>query len=321
MSGREEIQFDFGDVVKHEARLKLWLPALKELRNELGRYLKYFTLPGPKAYDVIKWKNEDLLECDGRGFPDVCFCEMDHDNFANAKRILGRTHGVKARFEDIIQNNQSNRYKAFWDLFPFDVYNLDFCGTWFEDEEPLSETFISIIKLVNFHIPKRKFNKFLLFLTIRIDMNKTNNRVIEALKSNLILNKKNQRFSNKIYELAGKDIKTFICNHFYLFIMISIPKLIAFKLIPQTERLSAKIENIRRAYYPRNSKYYIGKFVFLIGKEKTSLKINPAWYEECVDKSLNLRNIMEISQERISRYTKKDLIVLKKQIEIIEKYV
>lgn len=73
MNGRKEVRRDFGDAIKHEARLKLWLPELKALRNSLGRYLKYFTLPGPKAYDVIKWKNEDLIRFDGKGFPDVCF--------------------------------------------------------------------------------------------------------------------------------------------------------------------------------------------------------------------------------------------------------
>jgi hypothetical protein len=320
MDARKEIHTDFGDDVKHEARLKLWLPALKNLRDELGRHLRYFTLPGPKAYDVIKWKIEDLVKYDGRGFTDVCFCDINHENFVNAKRLLGYTHGIEAKFEDIIQNYKDPKYGAFWDLFPYDVYNLDFCGTCFEGKEPLSKTFKSIIKLVNSHVKKKKFNRFLLFLTIRIDRNKTNNRVIKDLKSNLESNSRNNRFSNKIYKIAGKDIEEFINKHFYLFMLISIPKLIAYKLIPQTIKFSGKIENIKGAYYARNNRYYIGKFVFLIGKEKTSLKINPAWYEQCIDKTLDFGNIIEISPAKISSHTKNDLKELKKEIASIEKY-
>lgn len=321
MDSRIEISHDFGDPIKHEARLKLWLPALRALKNSFeGKYLKYFTLPGPKAYDVIKWQNEDLIEYDGRGYPGVCFCDMNADNFANAKRILGNTRGVLAKFEDIVNEPNNPIYKAFWDLFPYDVYNLDFCGTWFEDKEPISETFTSIINLVNTHVSKRNFKEFLLFLTIRIDMTRTNHQVIKDLRDNLLDNCVNQRFSNKIHILTGNNIEQFSMEYFYKFILVSIPKLIANKLIPRVEKLSGKIENIKRAYYRRNHNYYIGKFIFLIGKEKTNLRINPIWYERCVSKSLDFNNVIKISKATLSRNTENDLKELKKQIMEIENY-
>jgi hypothetical protein len=322
MNERIEIQTDFGDEKKHDARLKLWLPALIEIKNFLGRPLKYFTLPGPKAYDIIKWKNENLIKYDGRGFPDVCFCDLDPENYANAKRILGSTIGVRARFEDIIKNKESDEYRPFWDLFPFDVYNLDFCGTCFErDELPVSDTFNSIIDLINAHISRRSFGKFLLFLTIKIDRNRTNPKVVNDLKSNLESNRRNIDFLPLIDQLIGNGIDQFVNNEFRNFILTSIPKLIASSFIP---RSSCKIEKLSRVYYSRKEgsqeEYYIGKFVFLIGKESPQLKISPQWYRNLVKTSLNIANILPIVQNKISDNTKNDLLKLIRQIQEIENH-
>jgi len=307
---------DFGDPLKHEARLKLWLPIMRELKNMLGRKLKYFTLPGPKAYDVIKWKKEGLLEFDGRGFPEVCFCEMDPNNYINAKRILGNTGGIKGRFENIIQNRRDPRYKAFWELFPYDVYNLDFCGTWFEDEEPLSQTFVSIINLINAHVRCRKFNKFIVFLTIRIDKRRTNKQVIDDLKDNLQDNLSQQIFQGI---LSIDDLATFIKNRFHAFMLISIPKLLAFKMIPQTRRLSGRITKLTRGYYPRN-RYHIGKFVLVIDKERTDLRHNPDWYKQIVRESFELTHIIKIARNTIAEETQRDLQALREEIKRIERY-
>jgi len=316
MNNIREIQRDFGDILKHEARLKLWLPALRELKEILGRKLKYFTLPGPKAYDVIKWKEEELLEFDGRGFPEVCFCEKDPNNYTNAKRILGNTRGIKGRFEDIIQNRRDSKYKPFWELFPYDVYNLDFCGSWFEDEEPLSQTFISIINLINVHVAKRKSNRFIIFLTIRIDRSRINPRVIDDLKNNLQDNLSRPEFSDVC---TIDNIENFIKAKFHDFILISIPKLLAFKIIPQTRRFSGKITKLKRGYYSRNN-YHIGKFVLAIDKEKTDLRQYPDWYNQIVRESLDLRHIIKITRDTISEQTPRDLHTLKEVIKRIEGY-
>jgi hypothetical protein len=319
---RLKVYRDFSDFIKHEARLKLWLPIVKKFKRELERPLKYFTLPGPKAFDVIRWKMEDLIKYDGRGFPEVCFCEMDSGNFNNAKRILGNTRGILDRFENIIQNKNNPKYKAFWDLFPYDVYNLDFCGTWFEDEELLSDTFVSIVELINAHVDffirrkKLKFNKFAIFLTLRIDRNRTNSQVIDDLKDNLKDNLSNREFSD-IVDI--QDLDHFIKNKFPIFMMISIPKLISSKIIPRTERYSGKIVELNRVFYPRTG-YHIGKFVLIIDREKTTLRHNPNWYKEIVNKCLSISSIEEIREGSISPETKKDLENLKMEIEKIDRY-
>lgn len=325
MNEKKEIQDPFGDPVKHEARLKLWLPELKQLKSSLGgRYLKYFTLPGPKAYDVVKWKNEGLIEYTGRGYSNVCFCDNNAENFANATQILKGTPGVYAGFEQMIRGRGNYKYDPFWNLFPFDVYNLDFCGTCFEDREPLSKTFVSIIDLINAHISRRGSGRFSLLLTIRIDEGKTNKDVIVDLRHNLQSNSQNSQFTAIISRLIGPDINRFISNRFCDFILISIPKLIAFSVIPQTKKLSAKIEDLHRAYYPRSSssgeRYHIGKFVFSIAKEVKTLKRDPAWYRQIVSKSLDLRNIQKLDLTTVSQRTKDDLSRLKQEIKQIEDY-
>ena len=322
MNKKREIQDPFGDNIKHEARLRLWLPALRQLKSDLGgRYLKYFTLPGPKAFDVVRWRNEGLIEHSGRRYTNVCFCDNNARNFANATQILSNTPGVHASFEKVIRGRGNHIYSPFWDLFPFDVYNLDFCGTCFEDNEPLSKTIGSIIELVNAHIRKRGSGKFLLFLTVRIDKSKTDRDVIDELRSNLQSNSQNKNLASVIDGLIRSDIDQFIHNRFCDFMLTSIPKLIASIVIPQ-KGVSAKIEDLQRACYPRSSrdgdKYHIGKFVFSIEKEKKTLRRDPPWYQPLVAKSLSLGNVLRINADSIPKGTIDDLHRLKQEIQRIE---
>jgi len=328
MSEKSNIQSDFmGDLKKHEARLKLWLPALQDLRNKLGRPLRYFTFPGEKAYDVIAWKQKGLIEFNERGFPNVCFCEMKPEYFANATRILKNTIGVPAKFEDVINNRQDSKYKPFWVKFPYDVYNLDFCGTCFESNRPLlNKTFLSIIRLINAHISKNGSGKFLLLLTVRIDKNYTNEDFIKNLVKNLESNRKDSDFSLLINGLVKDEISNFIEERFCDFIMTGLPKILASKIRSQTRETSGRIEDLYRAYYKRrdrenNYDYFIGKFVFLIDKEATSFESSPSWYRNVVVKSLDLVNIMKINESNISNGTQQDLDELKREIRDRENYL
>jgi hypothetical protein len=314
MIQKKEIYIDFGDIVKHEARLKLWLPALRELRHQLRRPLKYFTLSGPHAYDVILWEQQNLLEYDGRGYPKVRFCEMDAHAYADAKRILGNTVGIQAQFEEIINSSpKTGEFKAFWDLFPYDVYNLDFCGTWFEKEEPVSDTFDAIINLINRHIGRRNSQQFLLFLTIRIDRNRMNREVISDLKENIRHNSNNTKFADIVSRVTQNDIDGFFMRNFDRFILISIPKLIGFKLLQSTRRRSANIIQLKRALYPRKG-YKIGKFVFKIGKQPTNYMVCPPWYQKCVETSFKRSDVLHIYKRDIPESTKTDLQNLKSVI-------
>jgi len=305
-----EITRDFGDVIKHEARLKLWFPVLKRLHSKLKRPLKYFTLAGPKAYDVVLWELKGLLRFDGRGYPDVCFCESRPNNFANAKRLLGNTRGILGKFEDVILKPCEERNKPFWDLFPYDAYNLDFCGTWFErDQPPVSETFKAIEGLIRRHIRLRKFSPFLLFLTIKIDKDMMNPEVIEAFKENINANLRRMDFHECLIKIVGSDIEDFIQSRFEDFVMISVPKVVGFRLISGR----GKITDLNRCIYSRNG-YSIGKFVLIIEKEREALTINPSWYIDFVRKSADIQSILRIERLQIPSETLEDLKRLKEVI-------
>jgi hypothetical protein len=65
---------------------------------------------------------------------------------------------------------------------------------------------------------------------------------MNELIDNLESNKKDLDFLPLIDHLVGNNINNFIENKFCDFILTSIPKLIAHKVIPQNLRISGKIE-------------------------------------------------------------------------------
>ena len=307
----------FGGILKHEARLNLWLPALMDLKNEVGRPLKYFTLPGENAYDVIRWKRAGLLEYTGKGFPGVRFCDFDPRNYGLAKKILGDTPGLNKPFEEVIRGSGNEAYRAFWDLFPYDVYNLDFCGTGFEQHQSqVSDTFTSIVDLIKEHIKRRKSSKCLIFLTFRIDEARTNKIVIADWRSNLQSNREIGKFTSQIDSLIGDDIDDFVTNQFHDFALVSIPKLIAFNVLPQGRGKGGRLEDLARACYLRED-YYIGKFVFYVEKEqRNSLRLIPDWYLDFVRSSLKLQDVLRFT--KASKNTEDDLQKLKADVNKIE---
>ena len=321
-SGRADIRRNFGDLLKHEARLKLWLPSLIQLRNSLERPLKYFTLSGPKAYDVIRWKQEDLIDFDGRKYPGVCFCDYDEENYSNARGILNNTNGINAEFENIMLcENREQEYEAFWELFPYDVYNLDFCGTCFErDGKPVSDTFLSITELIDSHIRSRGSEKCLVFLTIKIDRGRTNEGVLADLERILRNNIQDQEIGARIVQATGRDVDAFIRDSFHYFMLSTVPKLLASRVVQQVDRtLTGRLGELSRAYYSRNG-YYIGKFVFSVGRENITsvMPLRSSWYTDLVYSAFDMVPINNIRMDRISRNTEQDFEKLKAEIDRIE---
>lgn len=306
MTGAKVVYRDFTDVLKHEARLKLWLPLLTQLKTQLRRPLRYFTLPGPLALDVERWGLEGLLEFSGRGYPSVCFCDHDVSSFANAKRVLGNTRGVYAQFEDIIMDSPDAAHKPFWDLFPYDAYNLDFCGSWFDGHDPLSRTFDAIVKLIDKHVRHTKSGPFLLFLTIRIDRARFHPKTFDDLKKNLADNSLHRDFAGIVKNLTGGDISSFADGNFRTFILTSIPKLVAFRSLPRSQRMMPAFLRLERLSYDRKG-YSIGKFAFIIGKERANYRIYPDWYKALVIKSLNPSSVVTVKENAVGRATRDDL--------------
>ena len=283
---------DFRDVIKHAARELLWLPEAKSLREKKGRFLRYFTLPGKWALDIFFFERNNILEKGSRGFPNVRFCDNNSDSYATAKRLLGNTVGKRGNFEDLVLNDR----KEFWDGFPYDVYNLDFCGTCFPDRQPpFSRTWEAILTVIERHVSGRHF-PFILFLTMKALASETSRQAQAELKNNIETNRANPEFADEINE-AIPDTERFVRRNFADFILISVPKIIC-----HLAEAHCDVEIRRRAKYPRsNGAYFIAKFVFSFSRRRgRSLSITSPEYISNVRQIIHLDDVIVIDATCIS---------------------
>ena len=293
---------EFGGLIKHAARYLLWLPEATLLRQDKGRYLKYFTLPGKWAWDIFFFEKNNILERRGRGFPSVRFCDNNWESYVTAKRLLGNTIGKRGNFEDLVLNNR----REFWDGFPYDVYNLDFCGTCFPDAQPpFSNTFEAITRIIEDHVASRQF-PFILFLTMKALASETSDEAKQQLKANIETNRSVPDFAGQINEVIP-DTETFVRRHFADFIVVSIPKVICHLAQPYCD-----VQIKHRAKYARDhGAYFITKFVFkFTHRRRRSLAIaNPA-YVNNVLAIMRLDNMTVIDRSCINdeiRHSHRDL--------------
>ena len=125
--------------------------------------IRYLTFPGRQALDIgLLWKEGLLIRTD-EGFPEVAIC--DSASAALVQANLGTFAAVSSLwFEDAIAGPKG----AFYDLFPFDVINLD-------DTRPLitgSRDRLQAgrrIETIEWILRLQRGQSFLLFLTTRPD--------------------------------------------------------------------------------------------------------------------------------------------------------
>ena len=288
-----EAQPDFDGNLKHAARHLLWLPEAQLLRREKGRHLKYFTLPGKWAYDIFFFESNDIVLKEGRGFPGVRFCDNNPRAFSDAKQRLGNTIGKLDDFEHVVLNYDA----VFWDGFPYDIYNLDFCGTCLPDDQPpFSDTFLAIDRIINEHADQEEF-PFAIFLTIKALGTETNSAAKDDLMNNIESNRLDSNFAQRIDDVIP-NTKDFMKNRFVDFILISIPKVVC-----HLSRNRCNLEIKSRAKYRRynvvDGEYYITKFVFKFTIQNRII-IDPNPYINNVLSVLDLRNILTINNSLIT---------------------
>jgi hypothetical protein len=274
----------FGDVLKHAARYRLWLPEVAALKKDKGRFLKYFTLPGKYAWDIFFFEKNQIVEKGTRGFRDVRFCDNNEQSYVTAKRLLGNTVGKKGNFEDLVLNGR----REFWDGFPYDVYNLDFCGTCFPDEQPpFSDTFEAITRIIENHVSRNHF-PFILLLTMKALASETSDEAKEELKANIETNRRDRALADQVNSVIP-DLESFVSRRFADFIIISIPKVICY-----LARGHCDLEVRQRAKYSRGTgAYFITKFVFRFTRRRQrSLRIANPVYIRNVLKIMELNNVM-----------------------------
>jgi hypothetical protein len=287
-----EAFWEFRDPIKHAARELLWLPEAKSLREKKKGYLKYFTLPGKWAWDIFFFERNGILEKRGRGFPHVRFCDNNRESYATAKKLLGNTIGKRGNFEDVVLKGR----KEFWDEFPYDLYNLDFCGTCLPDEQPpFSDTFEAITTIMENHVSQRYF-PFSLLLTMKALADETNITAQEELKANIETNRADACFADEINKVIP-DTERFVRVNFADFILISIAKIVC-----HLAKGHCDVEIRNRAKYPRqNGAYFITKFVFRFGERRgRGLRITSPEYASTVLKAIALNSVITINESCIS---------------------
>ena len=286
---------DFSGLIKHVARCILWLPEAKALKQEKNRPLRYFTLPGRYAYDIFYLEQEGIIAKDTRGFPNVRFCDNVPKSFSDAKLLLGNTIGKKANFERLVLEDQ----REFWDGFPYDIYNLDFCGTCFPDKQPpFSETFQAIEKIINKHVSENLF-PFVIFLTMKAFDGETNPQAKLELIQNIEANRANSNLTQQITSIIP-NTQNFANQNFTDFIIISVPKVICHLADSHCD-----LEVKARAKYSRSNKeignYFITKFVFKFTRRRQrSLSVPSQNYIANVLNIMRLDNVMTIDNTLIT---------------------
>jgi len=300
---------DFAGLIKHTARYLLWLPEAQSLRTEKNRFLKYFTLPGRWAWDVFFFERNGVIQRRDRGFPDVRFCDNNRKSYSDAKKLLGNTVGKKENFEKLVLNNE----KEFWDIFPYDLYNLDFSGTCFPDDQPpFSDTFRAIAKIIENHVSPNHF-PFSIFLTMKSLESQTNREAKRQLRENIETNRADTNFTQQINNLIP-DIESFVSCNFVDFIMVSIPKIIC-----HFTRAQCDIEVKARAKYSRfnrmDGNFFITKFVFkFIRRRQRTLSLRNDNYIRNVLDIMRLDNVQTIDDSSISAEIKVSLDGLKRYV-------
>lgn len=235
-------------------------------------------------------KLKGILDEEGRGFPHVRFCDNNIKNYTHAKKILGNTIGKMSNFEDIVLDNAPE----FWDGFPYDIYNMDFCGTCLpETQPPFSKTFEAIEKIIESHVTRNHF-PFLIFLTIKALDSETNPEAKRQLKRNIDENRRVRDFAAQIDSVIP-NIDAFVRDHFVDFILISIPKILA-----HLAKTKCSLAIKTRAKYERpgyrGNRYCIAKFVFKFTKRprRTNLSVSDENYKSNIASIMTLSNVLTI---------------------------
>jgi len=308
-----EAYSEFGGVIKHAARYLLWLPEAKSLRQEKDKPLCYFTLPGNWAYDIFFFEKEGIIQKDARGFPGVRFCDYNSKSYSDAKRLLGNTVGKKENFEKLVLEEQ----REFWDGFPYDIYNLDFCGTCFPDTQPpFSGTFQAIEKIIEKHVEGNHF-PFVIFLTMKAFDGETNPQAKEQLIQNIETNRANTSFAQQIATVIP-NTQNFVAQSFTDFIVISVPKIIC-----HLAERHCDLEVRSRAKYLRSNaligNFFITKFVFKFSwRRQSRLVVINQNYINNVLNIMRLDNVIAIDNASITQDIRRSRDKLKQYIKQID---
>jgi len=215
-----EVRRSYKDAKKHFVRVNGWIPAARSrLRKNRRHALRYFTLCGENALDVLHLKREKLLLHDGRGYPELVFCEQDESIYTSIDRLLRHyKRGFLCALEDITSQPQYD------EVFPFDVINLDLTRSCFPRREPPTS---STMKTISKMIQLQRGTDFDLFVTFRAERTVENTDAINILLRNMEKNlRENPDLRKEFLNAAGSEPAALLRQDYIRFILKAFPKLI-----------------------------------------------------------------------------------------------
>jgi len=262
---QREYEREYTDPEKHFVRKYGWLPVaqylLEKVRNTGREYLRYFTLCAEKALDVHLFWAENLVEFDGRGYPNVAFCECYPEQYELIAARLRRAQGFLAYFEDLVLNQDSPKSMDFYSALPFDVYNLDFTSVCFpRADPPFSRTLEAIVTLIAELARLPEPSQFDMFFTFRANRSEENEDAIRDLRDNIRDNRRAYNWFDNAFSERCADMGQLLSRRYHEFLLLSLPKLLG----RFGNEAGFRMACTHRFYYPRpdvqNPEYYIISF-------------------------------------------------------------
>ena len=253
------------DVAKHYVRRQAWLPAAvtqAESSRISGREPKYLTFCAAQAIDVFMLLKEGVLTRDPESgvVLNTYFCEKRPAEFNHISQSVGaHEQGFLGDFAEMIlfEDDEETRHRVYDDLsqrysvplakklstkdrherfratMPFDVMNLDICGSFFPPRGGVHSPMLrSIETLLDWQTASAEedgsFGSFTLFLTAHIESERVNT---EAMTQLIAMIERNQAtyagFAKELHDRFGTDAAGKIATtDFVGFYCVALPKVI-----------------------------------------------------------------------------------------------
>ena len=253
------------DVVKHYIRRAAWLPALiaqSADSKSTGRKPKYLTFCAAQAIDVFLFLREGLLtrDTDTDSVLNTYFCEKDATGFNTISQLIGaHEQGFFGDFQDMILFEEDEltkgftyadrqqrygrdirrrlsvkaRHQRFKAAIPFDVVNLDICGTFFPPSSGLLSPMLkSLRRLFKWQtasaLKNSSFASFTIFLTTHVECGRVSEVAMNDLVTLMDSNRSEySEFSRTLEKRFGtSDPRILAAEEFSGFYCIALPKMI-----------------------------------------------------------------------------------------------
>jgi len=218
--------------IKQYVREYGWLAAARRRKTALkkNRDLRYFTLCSLEAIDIKTLCKYGILSREATGYLSTFACEWDKELVEEIARVVGSNFWSGA-FEDFVSKLYSNgnslrdKLKE-QNLFPFDIYNLDFTGSCIPDDQPpYSETLEALTRLID--LQHKEEQDFDIFLTFRAKEEKDNEEAIEQLVTLLNDNCEKYPEAKKALDKNYSNVDVLRSAKYEHFLAIAIPKFLS----------------------------------------------------------------------------------------------